>query len=299
VSGVIHYFSDAQRLVPDVDVTASGPQTIETTTNAFGAYDLTLPRNTTWTTVASKSGGQSNAITAGDASFILRAVVGLISVDADRLAACDANGSGRLTAIDSTYLLRWRVGLIDRLPASQRCGSDWLFRPLMDSDAETSVWPADVSLAGCTLAQASYHPLSSDRSAQDWAAILIGDCNGSWRPPSGGGGGAAVSGAGLQAGRFQRGRNGVRLPLFASAPLSSLEAVVRYDSSQLAATRVSRSAIVSAATLAVNLTEPGIIRIAMASATDFDSAGQPLLFVYFDRLGNGPLKTPRVEGATE
>ncbi|WHH57906.1 S8 family serine peptidase [Petroclostridium sp. X23] len=63
---------------------------------------------------------EDERVTAGDATLVLRAVVGLTALtDAQQIAA-DVNGDGRITAGDATLILRKVVGLIELFPVQMQ-----------------------------------------------------------------------------------------------------------------------------------------------------------------------------------
>jgi hypothetical protein len=55
-------------------------------------------------------------VTAADATMVLRAVVGLITLDPVQTLAADVSGDGTVTAGDATLILRYIVGLITEFP---------------------------------------------------------------------------------------------------------------------------------------------------------------------------------------
>lgn len=299
VTGAIRYFRGDQPIA-NVDLTTAGPNLISGHTNVFGSYSLGLPAEGTQSVVASKHGDRRSAITAFDAVRALRASSGLEPVSGDQLLACDSNGSGSLTAFDASAILQLQVGLIQQLPVAIRCDSDWLFRPLVTSSGNITATAAVLS-PGCQLASLNYTGLSDNVEGQDYSGILLGDCNGSWQPPSGGG--AALSSdqpVHVTRGHLKRGRDGsLRLPLFVDGPASALEIVVRYDPAQLSATRVVRSGPWRAALYAVNLQEAGVARIAMANSEAIEATERPPVTLHFVTLGTGRPDDPLVETSPE
>jgi hypothetical protein len=55
-------------------------------------------------------------VSAIDATYTLRAAVGLRTLDAQQVIAADVNGDGKVSAIDATYILRFAVGLRNNFP---------------------------------------------------------------------------------------------------------------------------------------------------------------------------------------
>ena len=50
-------------------------------------------------------------VTPADASLVLKAVVGLISLDENEQKAADVTGDGTVSALDAAAILRYTVGL--------------------------------------------------------------------------------------------------------------------------------------------------------------------------------------------
>ncbi|WHH57908.1 S8 family serine peptidase [Petroclostridium sp. X23] len=61
-----------------------------------------------------------NIISAGDATLVLRDIVGLTSLSQEQKKAADVNGDGSITAGDATVILRYVVGLISEFPIEKQ-----------------------------------------------------------------------------------------------------------------------------------------------------------------------------------
>ncbi|MBI3783644.1 MAG: hypothetical protein HY270_09595 [Deltaproteobacteria bacterium] len=130
---------------------------------------------------------QYGGVTALDAVYVLMAVVGLRQLTAEQMLACDANGSGTITAGDASLLLQYTVGLIDRLPVAEKCGSDWVFTPIADGlPAGASITLPSVGSAGCRHGAVSFPQFLESALQVNFDAIKLGDCVGDWRvsPPA-------------------------------------------------------------------------------------------------------------------
>jgi hypothetical protein len=55
-------------------------------------------------------------VNVGDATLLLRAAVGLVTLAADQKTRADVNGDGKVNVSDATLALRFAVGLINRFP---------------------------------------------------------------------------------------------------------------------------------------------------------------------------------------
>lgn len=109
-----------------------------------------------------------SAISAFDASIILRCVVGLLECGPCSLIAGDVSCNGSLSAFDASLILRYVVGIINEFP----CGKDWTFIPA-DFPLDTLNW----NVAPDSI----YYPsLTGNLTDQDFRGILLGDVSGNW-----------------------------------------------------------------------------------------------------------------------
>jgi hypothetical protein len=155
LGGAIRYWADPERLVVGSvlldDLVAEqipGDEGYLFEQLIRGSYDIRA--------VATDSANKG--ITAFDAYFILRAVVGLDNLDEAALLAADVDASGVVSASDATRVLEYAARLTD-LPFS----------------GQTSLW----RFAG---SRSKTVDLSTDVYDADFSAVLVGDLNGSWRP---------------------------------------------------------------------------------------------------------------------
>lgn len=123
---------------------------------------------------------------------------------------------------------------------------------------------------------------------QDFRAVLFGECTGNWTPPSSGAAGLRrAAGTEAAAGRWgplQRRRGGRLLrPLYAAGAPAAVQAELRYDPNLLRVTGVRRGPAAGRASVAANASEPGVLRVALASANPIADGSAPLLFVMFEQ----------------
>jgi enediyne biosynthesis protein E4 len=149
--------------IPRAAVRTSGGATASASTDAAGAYrihpllagsgDLTLAPDKT----AAEDVGD-NAVTAYDASMVLRALSGNDTLGAGRRDLADADRDGSVTALDAAFIARYAVGR--RNDGISRAGG-WLFSP-----ARRSVTLESESVTG-----------------QDFTCQVIGDASRNWGVP--------------------------------------------------------------------------------------------------------------------
>jgi hypothetical protein len=181
VSGRISYFADSGP-VPAATVLLQGASgTLATTTDGLGQFVFTGVAAGAWRLEPQKQGDLRDGVSSLDAGYVLQAVSGLRTLDPVAALACDVTGDGTLSALDAALILQFDVGLIDRFPVAQSCGSDWVFVPQpLSAPAQQLIFPQS-SDAGCQSGRILFQALQSDVAQQDFAAALIGDCTGNWQ----------------------------------------------------------------------------------------------------------------------
>jgi hypothetical protein len=130
----------------------------------------------------SKSGDLNGAVTSLDAAWAGQFRVGLRDLDAMQQLACDVTGNGTISSLDVARILQLKVGIIDRLPVAETCDSDWIFLPDPASAPNQSLIQPAITATTCAQGAISFNPLMSPVHAQDFTAILFGDCTGNWKP---------------------------------------------------------------------------------------------------------------------
>ncbi|MBI3784419.1 MAG: hypothetical protein HY270_13565 [Deltaproteobacteria bacterium] len=267
LSGVIRYQGSGIP-VPDVDVPLLGPLPQDAITLADGSFSLTASAAQNWHFAPHKNGIEKTAITALDAAMIQQAAVGLRSLTPAQRLACDSNGNGSISSIDATYILQYRVALLSMLPVAKACGTQWFFVPSPGSVPNQTL--QQPILPSCQAGAIDYQPLQGDAAAQDFVAVLSGDCSGNWQPASGGGASLLTAGeASVAIGPIRRrhghhGNGSLEIPVVLSAlrPVHAAEIQLRYDRAHA---RMRRVVGPKGALLAVNETSPGTIAVALAS----------------------------------
>jgi len=138
-------------------------------TNVNGAYKFThLPAGQDYVTRGEKTDDDRGAISAFDASLVLRYVVHLLDLSPCQRIAGDVTGNCWVNAYDASFILKYVVGLITQFPL----GRDWKFIPA-DFPLDTLNW----CVAPDTM---FYDSLSEDLCCEDWRGILYGDLSGNW-----------------------------------------------------------------------------------------------------------------------
>lgn len=165
IKGNIYYgvpASNSQRPVRDVLVTAAGPTTeTDTTDPATGEYQVNnLVPGGSYVVTPSKTGDVNGAITAFDATLVLRCVAAgaNCALTANQQLAADTDKNNEITAFDATLILRY-VAANGQNPETGQVGN-WKFNP----------------------PQRTYSPLLSNVENENYDAFLVGDVDGDWMP---------------------------------------------------------------------------------------------------------------------
>jgi hypothetical protein len=239
------------------------------------------------TMLPSKDGDVGGAISSLDAAWVLQAAVGMRQLDSRRRIACDVTGNGSVSALDAAYILQLKVGEVERFPAAQSCGSDWVFVPEPEPVAHQELVQPLLQGGQCRPGAISFAPHAGDVRGQDFRAVLLGDCTANWQPLSERVRGSALGDAPLGTaivlhqlrpmlgGRF-------RLPIAVESrePVLSVDLQLRYDASRLRL-REARPIERDATLLRVDEDVPGRLNLAMASAQPMEGDGRILLAVEF------------------
>jgi len=273
LSGSVKYFPD-NRAVPGAELELVGVGAQSATSDVGGAFSFATVQTGAYTLTPDKE-DQVVDITAYDASLILQTVAGTRTLTTNQRLAADVNRDGAVTSMDASYVLEKSVGLLTGLfPGA---GRSWVFTP----------------------AERTYSMLNGNLAAQDFTAILLGDVSGNWDGVEGGGGeGEGGEGEGeppvaltLPNVLGQAGGT-VAVPLQIArgdAEVYALDLRLSYDASQLALLGVTAGAAADGVAWAANTSQPGTIRIGMASGSALSQNGD-LLNLSFQVTGN--LATP-------
>jgi hypothetical protein len=193
VSGTVRYYSN-DLPVSDVTIRLSGTGETDTTTNDAGSYAFSNPGGGDWQVQPTKLGDVNQAISTLDASWVLEHVVGLRDFTANQLLACDVTGDGTVSALDAARILQRVAGLIDHLPVADSCGSDWVFVPEPGAAPNQLIEQPQMAPM-CSMGAIAYQPLVSPSQAQDFLALVFGDCTGNWSPATSTPGATATPGS--------------------------------------------------------------------------------------------------------
>ncbi|MDX2169060.1 MAG: dockerin type I repeat-containing protein [Deltaproteobacteria bacterium] len=274
VAGSVRYYAN-NNPVPNATLRVSGSAATSTNSSTSGAYQLLNSAPVTITVDARKLGdvGSPSAISTLDAAWVLQAVAGLRTFTTHQRLACDVTGNGSLSTLDASRILQRQVGLLDRFAVADQCNSDWLFDPLTTGSNPRRIAPA-IGTGTCQNGALAYEPLSADKVAQDFAAILFGDCTGNWAASSGGSLLAQRPAVRLRVPRRpQSGMLRVPLVIDVDQPYHALDLSIRYRGEGLRPLRVRKLRGAEGAMLVSNLSEPGRVRLALASAQPIEPGG--------------------------
>jgi len=268
----------------------TGALTVMAPTDDLGQFTLASETETTLEFVPRKTGDGGEAVSALDAVHVLQSIVGQRGFGANQTRACDVSGNGRLTSLDAALILQRTVGAITRFPVAERCGSEWCFVP------EPAVVPNQVvtlpDATQCRPGTIRIDPLVDEAAAQNFSAILFGDCSGNWQPS------ADTTTAALSAdaaplvriGAARKTRSGRwRVPISVEGgAFHALDLDLRYDARTAAAPRVLALGAVRQAMLQWHTPVPGRLRVALASVTPVQPDGQVTVVVELSGAGGRP-----------
>ena len=270
LSGSLRYWAD-QAGIPGVSLSLSGTAPHSTSSNSNGEFLISDILVGDYSLVPEKDDDVS-AITAYDASLVLRHVAGLNTLSGPAAIAADVDESGSIGTMDSSYILQKAVGLIDV--------------PFPGADA---VWKFDP-------ANRSYTNLNANLTGQDFTGILLGDPSGNWAY-SGSSAANTIqqdqptlsvrSGIPNQTGR-------VRVDILidpAGAQIFSLDLILTYLTDHLQFISIDPGPLLTGWLFAENTALPGIIRVGSANAQSILEPGIiiTLEFQMEDRLASSLL----------
>ncbi|MDA9717897.1 S8 family serine peptidase [Planctomycetaceae bacterium] len=259
IGGTVRYFTDSLPVSgTTLSINNTSNAVTTTTTSADGTFVFGGLNRDGYVLSASK-GDEVAEISAFDASLVLRNAAGLISLSSNQQLAADVNRNGSVSALDASYILQKSVGLIaGQFPGA---GKYWDFLP----------------------AERTYADLSSDRTGQDFTAVLIGDVSGNWGS-LGAQGGFSISGIDstqsiapnstvtltLETLDILPGTS-LPLPLVLSRgteEIYSLDALIEYDPASVSITQsdVTAGANDGSMFVVANIIQPGQLRLAIASS---------------------------------
>jgi hypothetical protein len=277
LSGTVEYFNGA-RPVQGTALRLVGAGAFATASDDNGHFIVTNLPTGSYVLSASKT-NDVTGITAYDASLVLQAASGLLSLSPNQGLAADVNRNAMVTGMDASYILEHAVGLLE-VPFPN-AGKVWDFVP----------------------AARTYGLLNSDLAGQDFSAILIGDVSGNWTPESGfrspafgpplGSAMASPDESVLLAvddGVVKTNRNEVRILFKAGPPgLYSVDLVLVFDPATAAVQMIQKGLAAQPLLFAGNTNQPGVIRAALAGARPLEGEGD-LLVLKLDPVGSNNLR---------
>ncbi len=139
--------------VSGVSLNATGSSVLSAISSASGAYQLSgLTAGGSYTITPSKS-GEIKGINSLDATRIQQHRVGLITLTPNQLLAADTDNSGAVNSLDATRIQQRLVGI-----QSSNIIGQWNFVP----------------------SNRQYNPTNSNRTGENYEAILVGEVSGNW-----------------------------------------------------------------------------------------------------------------------
>jgi len=140
-----------------------------------GGYDYCL---SVW-----KDDEYDNAITAFDASLILRYIVNLLDFDCCQKVAADVSGNCCVKPYDASLILKYLVGEFDYFPKNRADQTNWIF--FVECMVDPPGCPADDDCL-CPVEEICFTPLDNTELDQDFEAVILGDVSGNWGVSTGG-----------------------------------------------------------------------------------------------------------------
>ncbi|HYD50164.1 MAG TPA: dockerin type I repeat-containing protein, partial [Terriglobales bacterium] len=219
-------------------------------------------------------------ITALDATYALQAASRTRTLTPEQTMACDVTGDGSVSSLDAALIMQHRVGRIQRFPVADRCDSDWLFLPEPFSLPNQSIVDPLVTPATCERGHIDLNPLMQDAAAQDFRAVLLGDC--AAEPPLESFVAAAVDVRSVRKARGERpARYRVRVYVRSERAVESLDTLLTFDSERLQVVRASAMAG-SRFRSDINSDNGGEVAAAMATTAAVSDLRRPVLSVILE-----------------
>ncbi|MFN0278471.1 MAG: cohesin domain-containing protein [Pyrinomonadaceae bacterium] len=142
------------RFVSNVNVSATGPSNIFTTTIfPNGNYSLSGFQPGTYVVTPTKSGGVNAAISSFDAGRVSQHVAGVNALTGNQLVVADVSGNGTLSSFDAGQIARWVAGV-----PGFGLTANWIFIPV----------------------NRVYDSVTTNITGQDYSALLMGEVSGNW-----------------------------------------------------------------------------------------------------------------------
>ena len=284
VSGRITY-ADSQLPVAGVTVELRGATPQHRITGTDGRFVFSGVADGRWVIEPRTDGDVGGAISALDAAWVLQAAAGLRTLSPAQRVACDVTGNGVASPLDAARILQRKVGEIDYFPASDLCGSEWFFVPSPAPLAGQDIVAPGIHSADCQHGALMLNRLPGNADDQDFQAVILGDCTGSWQseatstaeirraPP-----GTALEMLPLR--RRPGGRWLQPIAVRAPAAVHALDLELHYDAARLRFRRIRPVSLAEPNLVLARSAQPGRITIGVASALPLPS-GTALIVVEF------------------
>jgi len=158
ISGYVDYCANPGTAVPNVTINVTGSQTTSTTTNTSGNYNIALGEGGNYTLTPSKAAlpPGTGGIDTADLVAAQRYYLGISSLSGCGLTAADASEDSTVDTADVIAIQRFYL----QANSGTAHTGEWQFNP----------------------ANRPYSNLVANQTAQDYAAILIGDVTGDVTP---------------------------------------------------------------------------------------------------------------------
>ncbi len=274
LGGAVSFWQDSAG-VPGVLLTLEGDQVYTDLSQTDGSYIVSDVEAGDYTLTPTKSDGV-DGISAYDASLALQHDAGLITLSGYAATAGDVDKSGGITSADASYILQKAADLI-ALPFPS-ASVIWEFDPV----------------------NRTYTDLSGHVTGQDFMATLLGDVSGNWS--AGAVQAQAASTASLTLPHLYA-EPSERITVTLEIALDQAEVygadiVVSYDPTVVSAASASAGDAAQDLMTASNLSQPDLVRVAMAGAQPITDDGH-LLALVFDVVGElgdtSPLQLTTIE----
>jgi len=255
VNGTINYYSNSKP-VSDFNLTLTGDNpsnTYTSSTGENGSYSITAIPDGNYVLKSTKSNGVSD-ITAYDASLILQASAGTLTLNANQRIAADVNKDGKIDSMDASYVLQKAAGLININSPFPGAGKVWT---TVEGDK-------------------TYLGLNSDLNYQNLTAILIGDVSGNWgssNDPVV----QSISKANFSIGTITKEIDGSTyapvMVTITDGNIFASDLIINYDKNAATVLSVEITDLTNNFALAFNTSTPGVIRISSAGAMPISTSG--------------------------
>lgn len=295
---ILHFQSGAP--VPSVLVQS----TIDSSaTDETGTYAVLAAADATLLLAPERTEAAPEALSVLDAARMLEAAVGLVPLDPATTLACDVSGNGEVTSFDAVLLLQHLLDdAIYPLPVVAACGSPWAFLPMVTLQPSQA---ADVPYLGsgsCLPGMIASDPPLATLAGQDFAAVPIGDCDGSWDGSSDPIEASAQfpGTAHVAGGPATLETSALRLPIYVHAgrSLRTVELDLTYDATKLSLAAIQTSHVGPTAILTTAAPRAGFVRLALVDGREIRTDADPLIVLHFDSSdGELPSAGVRIEHA--